>query len=170
MRRAAALAAIVALAVVFLFLRKPLEIGTAPVPAASVAAGPPSAGPASTPAASASLATPSARPLARREGILALIPPVERVREELAADPHGHPPSYVAFATDVGRRFDEAVKTREGGVRILHELVDCVESPEARALKPIRSMCLADLDLLADRRPELAERAKAEAVRARAGR
>lgn len=83
----------------------------------------------------------------RAEDPLAL-PSLDTYRAEVAADPHGTPPSVMAFARHVARRHklaegDPAVRTA-----LFEELGRCAETPEAALPSATRAFCLVRLETL----------------------
>lgn len=81
-----------------------------------------------------------------RPRVAQLIPPVAKLREEVAASPHTTPPSLVRFALDLGQRLQAAEKSESEATLFFGELETCVM--DKAQVHSARAMCLMNAERL----------------------
>ena len=135
----------------------PAEEGALAPPPVGVSAG--------TTAALGSLGTAAASgavPLEEDEdeagGVQLLPPNLGDVREEAAQNPHGTPPSLLAFAAMMGERMETALASESDAERFFPELESCVDDSAGSQAPQTRVVCLVNAGRLARRHPKLASR------------
>ncbi|MCC7443033.1 MAG: hypothetical protein IT285_15475 [Bdellovibrionales bacterium] len=68
-------------------------------------------------------------------------PSVESLREEVARNPHGTPPSLLLYAQRMADRMEAAMQTGDEADRLFAELEDCVRSPTERVTIQVQVVC-----------------------------
>ncbi len=100
------------------------------------------------------------------KNVIDVAPSLTETREEVAANPHGTPPSLLSFAASLGPRLDEALRSPDKAEPFFNELVDCVEAPHGRMTPSAQALCLANVRRLGQKIPAFRDRAAAAAERA----
>lgn len=81
-------------------------------------------------------------------------PALEAVRAEVARDPHGTPPTLLAFASRMADRMEVALASEAEATRFFGELDDCVQDQSpATGLPQTRLSCLANAGRLSRKYP-----------------
>jgi hypothetical protein len=92
-----------------------------------------------------------------------VFPTIEKVREEVAANPHATPPSLIQFARDLAPRMEEALQSRDPRVvkKMVFALKACALSSSEQALPQAQAVCAANWRRIAEARkddlPEIGE-------------
>jgi hypothetical protein len=90
------------------------------------------------------------------EHVLPPLPELEQIRREVGEDPHGTPPSLVAFATEVADRMEAAKGDREAEFKLLHELLACsVPNEQTRTAASVQAFCFSTAREISEEFPEL---------------
>ena len=81
-------------------------------------------------------------------------PTLEKVREEVKANPHATPPSLVQFARDLAPQMEEALKAEEPKVvkRMAFALKACALSDSRNALPQVQALCISNWKRLVEAR------------------
>lgn len=76
-------------------------------------------------------------------------PTIDRVRKQVAANPHSTPPILIEFAAHMATVMEDAAKSRENARQAAVKLKDCVSNPDSGLIESARAMCLVNLERLA---------------------
>ncbi|HTL12310.1 MAG TPA: hypothetical protein VL588_07470 [Bdellovibrionota bacterium] len=68
-------------------------------------------------------------------------PPVQNLRDEVAKDPHGTPPSLLRYAAQMADRMEAAFQSPEEADRLYPELEDCVKDPGGTVTQTVKLTC-----------------------------
>lgn len=151
---------VVALAIIAIAIgvkpRKPESIPESPSPAS------PSGGATAAPPTDVlPPAEGSASTNAAPKKVLDLAPTPERLRADVANNPHAPPQALIDFAASLAPRMEEALKSPEKAEAFYAELKECEKSPKLARAKMLQALCLANIKTLGKKRPEFKARADA---------
>lgn len=76
----------------------------------------------------------------KTESVTSQIPPISKIREEVAKDPHATPPALLEFASYMATRMEPALKSPQAAKELLGELRDCVANNND-FYPPIKATC-----------------------------
>jgi len=68
-------------------------------------------------------------------------PPVQNLRDEVAKDPHGTPPSLLRYAAQIADRMEAAFQSPQEADRLYPELEDCVKDPGGTVTQTVKLTC-----------------------------
>ncbi len=80
-------------------------------------------------------------------------PELDVIRDEVEADPHSMPPSMLRFARNVGRRMEQALKSRENAASLFKELSGCASRETGATAPSVKALCLSNAARLAEKYP-----------------
>lgn len=101
--------------------------------------------------------SPEARTAAQKP-ILDIVPSLEDYKNEIAANPHGAPPSLRRFSEAMAAKMEPALKDEGAARSLVPELSDCVQSA---AVTAAQQTCLVNAKRLSKIHPKLAGEVKA---------
>ncbi len=110
----------------------------------------------------------SPEPVAGKEGSAPPIhlPTLSRIREEVAADPHGTPASLLIFASQLSPRLKVAMNNEAEANLFVSDLESCVLSDVELTPSTVRALCIRHVKLLQRRFPSLYEKGNSLLMRA----
>lgn len=83
-------------------------------------------------------------------------PTIERVRKQVAANPHVTPPIMIDFASHMANVMEDAAKSPENARQAATRLKDCVSNQDSGLIESARAMCLLNLARLAKNDSQIA--------------
>ncbi|MGK5090131.1 hypothetical protein WDW86_21485 [Bdellovibrionota bacterium FG-2] len=86
------------------------------------------------------------------------IPSTEQMRVEVAANPHGHPPSLMRFAEVLAKKMEDSEKSPEKARVLFDELEECLKNRDTTSM--ILALCYFNAEELSEDYPEFDARAK----------
>ena len=78
-----------------------------------------------------------------------VLPKLKTVRKEVEADPHGTPPSIIAFAEKLAPRMTAALASPQAAVEFFPQLEDCVHAPGT--MPSVQALCAGNAQRLAQK-------------------